>query len=171
MIMDQAKIFLIFALNGIIIGILFDIFRILRKSFKTSDIITILEDILFWIFTGIVILYSIFIFNNGEIRLFMFIGIFLGTILYMLLLSKYIIKISVKIILILKKVFKFIFKILIFPMQKTYIIIKNILKKPILFCFINLKKEIKQMTTKICKNKNKKDKNIGENKNKSRIIK
>ena len=167
MVLNQANSFLIFVINGVIIGVLFDSFRILRKSFKTSDFITTIEDILFWIMTGIIILYSIFVFNNGEIRFFMFIGIFLGTLLYILLISKYVIKTSVRVIKILKKVLKFIFKILIFPIQSTYRIIKNILRKPILFCFINIKKNIRQIGTKINKNKSKK---IGEKNNKSRII-
>lgn len=167
MVLNQANLFLIFVINGVIIGVLFDSFRILRKSFKTSDFITTIEDILFWIIAGIIILYSIFVFNDGEIRFFMFIGIFLGTLLYMLLISKYVIKISVSAIKIIKKVLKVIFKILIFPIQSTYKIIKNILRKPILFCFINLKKNIRQISTKINKNKNKK---IGEKNNKSRII-
>ena len=170
MVLNQASLFLVFVINGLIIGLVFDLFRILRKSFKTSDIITTIEDILFWIITGIIILYSIFVFNNGEIRFFMFIGIFLGVMLYMLLLSNYIIKVSVKIIILTKKIVAFIFKIIIFPVQSIYKIIKNILKKPILFCFINLKKTIRQIGTKISKNKNKKTKKIGENNNKSRII-
>ena len=52
MVKDQAYLFLIFIANGIIIGILFDFFRILRKTFKTSDMITYVEDLLFWILTG-----------------------------------------------------------------------------------------------------------------------
>ena len=56
MILNQAYIFLIFVINGFLIGILFDIFRILRKSFKTKDIITYIEDILFWILTGLLLL-------------------------------------------------------------------------------------------------------------------
>jgi len=163
MVLSQANLFLVFVINGAIIGLIFDIFRILRKCFKTSDLITITQDILFWIITGIIILYSIFVFNNGEIRLFMFIGIFLGAILYMLLLSRYIIKISVKIIETLKRIVSGIFKILIYPIKITYKIIKNILRKPILFCFINVKKIIRQIGTK-------NNKKIGENNNKSRII-
>lgn len=170
MVLNQANLFLIFVINGTIIGLVFDIFRILRKSFKTSDIITTIEDILFWIITGIIVLYSIFVFNNGEIRFFMFIGIFLGVMLYMVLLSNYIIKISVKTITIIKIILAFIFKIIIYPFQVIYKITKKLLKKPILFCFINLKKTIRQIETKVCKNKIKKSKKIGENNNKSRII-
>lgn len=51
MINNQAQLFLIFTINGIIIGLLFDFFRILRKSFNTVDIVTYIEDILFWILT------------------------------------------------------------------------------------------------------------------------
>ena len=72
MVTNQAYLFCIFIINGIIIGILFDFFRILRKTFKTSDLITYIEDSLFWILTGIIILYSIFVFNNGEIRFLYF---------------------------------------------------------------------------------------------------
>lgn len=63
---NQAYTFIVFILNGIIIGILFDCFRILRKSFKTSDIITYIEDILFWIIAGIITLYFIFCYNNRR---------------------------------------------------------------------------------------------------------
>lgn len=158
MVSSQANLFLIFVINGALIGLLFDIFRILRKSFKTADIITTIEDIIFWIITGIIILYSVFVFNNGEIRFFMFIGIFLGVGLYMLLLSNYIIKASVAIITVIKKIVVFVFKIIIFPIQCIYKITKKLLKKPILFCIINLKKIFRQIGTKFMKIKIKKRK-------------
>lgn len=105
MVLNQAYLFLIFSITGIVIGLLFDFFRILRKSFKTPNIITYIEDILFWILTGFILLYTIFTFSKGEIRLYMFVGIFIGCIIYMLLLSKFIIKINVKILTIIKKIF------------------------------------------------------------------
>lgn len=108
MITNQAYLFLIFVINGLAIGLLFDIFRILRLSFKTRDFVTYIEDIIFWILTGFIILYSIFIFNNGEIRLFIFLGIAIGVILYMMLFSSYIIKTSVGTIKLFKKPISFI---------------------------------------------------------------
>lgn len=72
----QAVLFLIFVLDGIIIGVIFDFFRILRKSFFTGSIITAIEDIIFWIFTSGIILYTIFVYNNGIIRGYMFLGVF-----------------------------------------------------------------------------------------------
>ena len=89
MVTNQAYLFLIFIANGIVIGILFDFFRISRRVVKTGDLMTYIEDLIFWILTGSIVLYSIFVFNNGEIRLFMFLAIIIGIISYMLLFSSY----------------------------------------------------------------------------------
>lgn len=140
MVENQAYLFLIFTINGILIGLLFDVFRILRRSFKTSDIITYAQDILFWILTGFILLYSIFTFSNGEIRLFMFLGVFLGCLIYMLVFSKYFIKINVKIILVIKKIVTQIISIFIFPLKIIINFIKKVFFKPIKFITINMKK-------------------------------
>ena len=118
--MNQLYIFLCFFLTGIVIGVLFDIFRILRRSFKTWDIITYIQDFIFWILTGVILLYSIFTFNNGELRAFVFAGILLGVTMYILLISKFFIKVAVKIIFIIKK-------ILFYPIN----LIKKYIIKPI----------------------------------------
>lgn len=140
MVTNQAYLFLVFTINGIIIGLLFDIFRILRRSFKTSDIVTYLQDILFWVLTGFILLYSIFTFSNGEIRFYMFLGVFFGCLIYMLIFSKYFININVKIILVLKKVIGKILSIIIFPIKAIIKFIKKFFFKPINFVTINIKK-------------------------------
>lgn len=140
MILNQANLFLIFTINGILIGLLFDIFRILRKSFKTSDIITYTEDLIFWILTGLLLLYSIFTFSNGDVRFYMFLAVFCGCLIYMLLFSKYFININVKIILIIKKIIKAIISIIILPLKILIRFLKKIFFKPINFMTINFKK-------------------------------
>ena len=85
---SQEQTFILFFIIGLAIGILFDIFRAIRKSFKTSDIVTILQDIVFMLISGILIVYSIIILNCGEIRFFLFIGIFFGILIYSLTFSK-----------------------------------------------------------------------------------
>lgn len=110
MYLNQLYTFLSFLFTGFIIGILFDFFRIWRKSFKTLDIITYIQDILFWILTGVILLYSIFKFNNGELRSYIFVGIILGIILYILLFSKYIVKVFTKVIVKIKSIIIYPFK-------------------------------------------------------------
>lgn len=146
--MSELYTFLLFILTGISIGILFDIFRILRRSFKTIDFITYIQDFLFWILAGVILLYSIFSFNNGELRAYIFIGVIMGVILYMLILSKYFIKISVTIISILKKIIytpvKFILNIIIKyiinPLSRLGKKISNLTKE--FFTKINIKYKI-----------------------------
>ncbi len=121
-------------------GLLFDFFRILRKSFKTRDIVTYIQDIIFWIFTGIIILYTIFVYNNGKIRLYMFLAISVGILLYMLLFSKYIIKINVSIIRTSKKIISRILYMLFTPLKIIYKTIRKLLHKPVSFIIINIRK-------------------------------
>ena len=42
---------------------------------KNNEVITYIEDISFWLIAGCILLYSIFVFNNGELRLYIFIGL------------------------------------------------------------------------------------------------
>lgn len=85
---SQEQIFIFFFIIGVIIGILFDIFRVLRKSFKTPDSITFLEDLTFLISSGMLLIYSIIKLNNGEIRFYLFIAIFSGILIYSLTIGK-----------------------------------------------------------------------------------
>ena len=128
--LEQIYIFFIFIICGVIIGIIFDIFRILRKSFKTPDIITYIEDILFWIITCVLFAYTIFTYNNGEIRLYIFIGALVGILMYILTISRCFIKFCVKIIEIIKKVIK---KFVVYPLKIILKILRKLVFKPIFF--------------------------------------
>ena len=151
---NQAYLFLIFIVNGFLIGIVFDIFRILRRSFKTSNYITYLEDIIFWIISTTIVLYSLFIFNNGQFRAYIFIGIFLGIVIYILFFSKYIINISVKIIKFAKSVIIKLFKIILYPIRFMINAIKGLIIKPINKIYKIIIKFFKKLLKKI----NKRDK-------------
>ncbi len=129
--LSQGYLFLIFILVGITIGILFDIFRILRRTFKTSDFVTYIQDILFWLLSGIILIYSIFIFNNGELRAYIFLSIFIGIITYILTISKYFIKLNVTILTGIKKIFNLIFKIILYPFKVIFKSVKIILVRPL----------------------------------------
>ena len=114
----------LFIITGIVIGILFDIFRVLRKCFKTADFITYLQDIVFWFLAGMITLFSIFKFNQGEIRIYVFLGIFIGILLYAITLSKIVVKFLVSILQAMKK-------LILIPLQFIYNIFQKIIIKPI----------------------------------------
>lgn len=136
---QQFYSFLIFVGIGILIVLIFDIFRILRKSFKTPDSITFLEDVLFLLITGIILIYSIMKFNSGKIRFYIFLGLLIGGIIYALNVSKYFIKINIKIIETIKIMINYILNIISFPFKIIFKIIRKLFFKPISFFFINFK--------------------------------
>ncbi len=120
MAQNQAYLFLVFSLTGVAIGVLFDFFRILRRTIKTSNVITYVEDVLFWILTGLLVLYNIWYFNNGEIRIFMFLGIILGVLIYMSTLSNILINVF-------SKILQTIIRILEVPIKTILKIFKRIM--------------------------------------------
>ncbi len=155
--MNQIYCFFIFIVVGVIISILFDIFRILRKVFKTPDIITYIEDIIFGVLAGIIIIYSIFVFNNGEIRSYLFLGIIIGILVYLFTLSKIFVKFGNKILTFLKN-------ILLLPIKKALLLGKNIVKwlhskifRPFSKIISNSKNKIPKISIKKYKNRRKKE--------------
>lgn len=145
--LEQLINFIYFIATGMILSIIFDIFRILRRSFKTSDLITNIEDVIFGIITGLIILLSIFLFNNGELRLYIFIGFLIGIVVYMLFISKYFIKLNISIINFIKKIIIIMTK----PFKMLFKFIKKIFFKPISFIIINIQPFIHKILIKLKK--------------------
>ena len=95
----QLGLFIMYVASGMLISLFFDFFRVLRKSIKTPNTITYIEDFCFWIVVGIFIIWEIFKFSYGELRSYIFIGIITGVLIYGLTISKYFVKINVRILL------------------------------------------------------------------------
>lgn len=155
---NQAYLFVIFILNGILIGLIFDIFRILRKSFTTPNFVTYIEDAIFWTISAISVLYTLFVFNNGEIRGYIFIGLLFGIVIYMLFFSRIIIKISVKVILFFKNIIYTVLKLVSYPFLVILKFMNKILIKPTKFVknrIYNVKNSLKNCQKLKIKSKNK----------------
>lgn len=117
MIYDQCKTFCVFFVVGILIGIIFDFFRALRKKFKTNNIIIYIEDILFFIIIGALFLKSVLIFSFGEIRFYIFIAIIFGIITYVLTIEKICMLIFETILYSIKKIILFLITVLKIPIK------------------------------------------------------
>lgn len=114
---SQGQIFIVFLIIGLCVGVIFDIFRAIRKVFDTSDFATYIEDIIFIAIVGVLIVNNLILVNNGEIRFFIILAIIFGTIFYFFTISR----ICVKIFEIFLNFFK---KILFFPF-----FLKNVINK------------------------------------------
>lgn len=122
---SQEQVFMFFFIIGVIIGILFDIFKVLRKSFKTSDFITFIEDLIFLLLSGILIISGILKLNGGEIRFFLFLGIFFGILSYILTISNLCVIIFYTFVKTCKKIFKFPINCF----KKIFLSLKSAIKK------------------------------------------
>lgn len=127
--MNQLKILTIFAISGITISILFDIFRIRRKVWKAPNLLTYFEDILFWIISAIILLYTVMKYTTGELRIYMFVGLFIGILIYFKFFSKLIVKFFSSIIKFIITIIVRIFKIILYPFKKTLNLLKKSWKK------------------------------------------
>jgi spore cortex biosynthesis protein YabQ len=107
---NQAYIFLISIAGGLAAGLLFDFFRVLRRVIKTSNIITNIQDIIFWVLVTTMIFAIIFFNNDGELRWYEFLGTFIGVLLYSLVISDYFIKTTLAVMQFIIKISGIIFK-------------------------------------------------------------
>lgn len=160
---EQAYLFLISIAVGGVCGLVYDNFRVVRKLIKHKKINVYLEDGLFWIIvTGGT--YYIFLHkNDGEVRLYMLLGIGLGFVVYILTISKIFVKIyseALKIVMVsLYKTIRLILypiRVVIrackTPIKKANNVNKKVLRKSKRYVKINsmkIKKQIKVIAKKI----------------------
>lgn len=82
------QLFLLSILWGGALGVLWDIFRILRLGFGKNKIIVIIEDIVYAILFAVFTLLFFYFFTSGYFRFFVIIGELLGFLLYYMTIGK-----------------------------------------------------------------------------------
>lgn len=106
---EETVTFFVFIIVGIIIGIIFDFFRSLRKVKKYKEKYVYFQDIMFFLIIGIV-LSSVLIYKlQSELRLYLIFAVLLGIVIYISTISVYMLNFFVMIIKISNSIFKFIF--------------------------------------------------------------
>ncbi|WP_371818644.1 spore cortex biosynthesis protein YabQ [Sedimentibacter sp. zth1] len=146
--------FLIAFFGGLLLGLLWDIYRLIRHYFKIGKLGLVIGDIMYWIASLYLGLNLVIYISWGNIRFFILIGFCLGALIYFWLISDIILKSLITIINFIISSIKTIFHIIIFPLKivikrlkfflvpykiKVDTIIKN-RKKRIKFKLENIKK-------------------------------
>lgn len=113
-------------LAGIITGILFDMYRIIR-GLNNFKVVMIVEDILFWILTSIVVFTFLLYTNYAFLTPYVYIFICCTILFYMRFISKYFYNIEKSILAIIFKYIRVILKNLSYPLKLVFykIIDKN----------------------------------------------
>lgn len=120
---SQVISFVITIATGIVLGILFDCYRVLRGTFRPRCLTTCLTDLLYWLVATVVVFLALVISNWGELRFYVFLGILSGVGLYYRLLSVYAIRLFAGAIRLIKRIVVVIGKIIF-----------GFLIRPVLFC-------------------------------------
>lgn len=122
---NQLYVFLVMVAAGAAAGAIFDIFRIIRRTFRTGMLTTSLSDILFWLLISAGMFLVMFAVNNAQMRWFEAIGILLGGVVYFLALSRLFMKVIGAVFGFVVKIFLFILKIVLTPLAFLYKMIKR----------------------------------------------
>lgn len=105
--------------SGILIGIMFDLYNIIR-GVKIPKIIIIIEDILFWILTAVIVFAFLLYTNYAFLGPYVYIFMIVTLIIYLKLISPTILKLERYIIDKISKVIRIFFKNLIYPVKVIY---------------------------------------------------
>lgn len=88
LIYDEMSLFLVCLLLGASLALVYDGIRIFRLLFSHKDFFVDIEDLVYWIFTAWTVFKTLFYYNQGMLRGYAFLGMFLGVLLYMLTISR-----------------------------------------------------------------------------------
>lgn len=102
--------------GGIVIGLLFDIYRGFRHNFKIVKHLSLIFDVMFWILVTAVSFITINAIENFDLRYYHFVALFCGFILYYNTISRFILSA-------INKIISFITNLI----KKTVLYIVNIL--------------------------------------------
>ncbi len=79
---QELQVFLISAFWGMVVVFYYDFFRILRGIKQHKDWMTAIEDIVFCLGAGCLIVAVFYTYNHGQIRAFVLLGMCCGVLLY-----------------------------------------------------------------------------------------
>ena len=116
--MLQLEIFIYSFLFGAVLGIIYDIFRIIRLFFKSRFWNVFIQDIIYFFFSGVSTFLFILFINSGEIRFYILAGEAIGFIIYYLTLGNIIYSICDKFSGVIKKIYTKITVFLFAPINK-----------------------------------------------------
>lgn len=85
-------------------SLLYDALRMIRRVFSCNRIVLAVMDMLFWAFTAMRTFYFMHTYSNGTLRWFAIFGTIFVITIYMLFLSKYVIKVGIYILTPLRKI-------------------------------------------------------------------
>ncbi len=119
-IRSQFNLIVYSVLAGVLTGVLFDIYRIIRGMESPSKVLTFIEDILFWIWCSLIVFVFLLKYNYALLGVYVYVFMGITLVIYLKTLSKYFRRIQHKILAILLKNIRIIFKNIRYAFKNTF---------------------------------------------------
>lgn len=116
-ISQQFRLVVFSLVAGLITGVLFDSYRLIRGFSNLNKIVTFIEDTLFWIFTSVVVFVFLLYTNYAYIGMYVYMCIGIGVYLYIKLVSKFFMRSQYKILKVVGKVLRVSRNLILYPFQ------------------------------------------------------
>ncbi len=98
---------------GALAALIYDFFRAVHLTARRHTVITAVTDIIYWFLAAVILIYGTMVSNNGLLRGYVLLGIFLGAVLYFLTLSRPVYFIFSVFVTALSKIIGYIFKFIL----------------------------------------------------------
>ena len=115
----QFSIILYALLAGILTGLMFDLYRVIRGS-KVPQIIIVVEDILFWVLSAMVIFTFLLYINYAFLGVYVYAFMLISLGLYMKFISNKCIRFELEVVNGVGKMLRVIFKNIIYPFKVIF---------------------------------------------------
>ena len=124
-IQTQLNVLIYSIIAGMITGVLFDIYRMIRSFKNPNVILTFFCDIVFWVFSAVVIFIFLLYTNYAFMEIYIFLYIALGTYIYLKFLSNFFTYINRKIIKTLGAIARILKNNITYPFELFHYYFKN----------------------------------------------
>jgi len=148
----QFYVFLSTFYGGVLIGLIYDFYRVFRRYMKPSKKATVIQDLLFWIVVSIIAFFVLLYSNDGVIRGFTILGFFIGALAYNRLLSRFVLRGMIWTVDGIIKGIKTLISWVLKPIQLLIKTMKNIIikgKKTASACYQKAERKIEKGTQKL----------------------
>lgn len=112
----QFRIIIFSFASGIVTGVLFDIYRLIR-GIKVVKYLVIIEDMLFWILSGLIVFVFLLYTQYAVLSLYVYMYLILGIICYLWMFSKWFIMFQKKFVSVLFGGIRIVFKHISYPFK------------------------------------------------------
>lgn len=144
-LVDQTMAFLQACILGAGLGLLFDVFRILRIAVPSGKKIIFAQDVLYWSLCAIASFLFILTRTDGVVRFFLLAGELLGWVVYHCTAGILVMRLAQGIIRVVRAILHFIYKHLLLPIWKLVYGIISLLLRPFAYFRRIIKKLLQRL--------------------------